>query len=758
MKFSDLFSGFGRDRTSANSQRGSENGAAAPVPEPGAIPAGAPAGETAAPAASAPAVPVGGAPVAKAPQSVEEIADLLGTINSVLASESRSTVRIPCAALLSVLPPELRGPAYRSDTFPHATLRLERTELLEQLKTGRVSYRLGDLYHEVPAGWVAPEKDAIVALDLAQVVGAIPPTLFQLTARQDPALQQLAAGRDLFMPKRAFVPESGSVEVSVPAPAPAVAEIPVEVSSPTPVTLPAVEPVVPEPAPPPQAPVVVAAAPEAEVQPHAPVLLADPAAQSVEAIADILGTINSVLSADSRHEVRIPCAALLAVLPAELRGPAYRSDGFPDASLLLDRAELLEQLRSGRVAYRLGELHDVPAGWVLPATDAIVTLDLAQVVAAIPPAMFQVTASQDPELQALAGGRDLFSPKRAFVPSPERAAAPAPVAEPVPAVLSAPVAVPISEPIEPEAVAPPPAAVAAVIPESELPLVAPVGSVEIPQVTAAVAPVPAETVPAAAISPPAPPPPVVEDVLPEEEILADEKRVAKIVVPRDVQPIGWDGIEHSLADAAAGVDINSAPAAALEALAGVGPSRAADIVAYREAHGAFKNIFELAKVPGIGASLFRQMTGLSLVNATARHEVLNRLLELEGQRNCSLAEMLTRLATRLGIQGCVLAGEYGMTLARTPGIGDEAENYAATATQLFRRSQRYLRSLVGDAVECLHLPLAKPELLLFAAENFTLVMVLGRKRLSQTELRKTVAVVRELAWLLGRRAVVTGAP
>ncbi|MHB0875168.1 MAG: ComEA family DNA-binding protein [Anaerolineae bacterium] len=48
------------------------------------------------------------------------------------------------------------------------------------------------------------------------------------------------------------------------------------------------------------------------------------------------------------------------------------------------------------------------------------------------------------------------------------------------------------------------------------------------------------------------------------------------------------------------LDINSAPAADLEALPGIGPTLAARIVAYRDEHGAFSAVEELLNVTGIG--------------------------------------------------------------------------------------------------------------------------------------------------------------
>ena len=51
------------------------------------------------------------------------------------------------------------------------------------------------------------------------------------------------------------------------------------------------------------------------------------------------------------------------------------------------------------------------------------------------------------------------------------------------------------------------------------------------------------------------------------------------------------------------VDINTADASALaSAIDGVGEKKAATIVAYRDAHGPFNNVDELAAVKGIGTA------------------------------------------------------------------------------------------------------------------------------------------------------------
>ncbi len=59
--------------------------------------------------------------------------------------------------------------------------------------------------------------------------------------------------------------------------------------------------------------------------------------------------------------------------------------------------------------------------------------------------------------------------------------------------------------------------------------------------------------------------------------------------------------------AAARIDINTAAAQELETLPGIGPKRAADIIAYREEHGPFRIPEDLTKVPGIGESTMESL-------------------------------------------------------------------------------------------------------------------------------------------------------
>ena len=66
----------------------------------------------------------------------------------------------------------------------------------------------------------------------------------------------------------------------------------------------------------------------------------------------------------------------------------------------------------------------------------------------------------------------------------------------------------------------------------------------------------------------------------------------------------------TMGNGAGTVDVNRAGAAELQTLPGIGPSRAANLLAYREVHGPFATLESLAGVPGIGPGIVARMRGL----------------------------------------------------------------------------------------------------------------------------------------------------
>jgi competence protein ComEA len=74
------------------------------------------------------------------------------------------------------------------------------------------------------------------------------------------------------------------------------------------------------------------------------------------------------------------------------------------------------------------------------------------------------------------------------------------------------------------------------------------------------------------------------------------------------QPLGVP--PPAVTEAPALIDINTADAATLETLPGIGPSLAQAIIAYRDVYGDFYYIEDIMNVPGIGQAKFDNIQGL----------------------------------------------------------------------------------------------------------------------------------------------------
>ncbi len=157
---------------------------------------------------------------------------------------------VPCSALLSVLPEELRGASWQDGAYPDAMLQLDRAELLECLQIGKVVFRLGDLARDVPQGWVKGDPDVLVELNLAQVVGAVPADLLMPTGEVTDEITEAAQMPDYFKAASGEIeavatPEPAEVVEAVVPAEPEVAEVeepvpvepvPVQVAAPEPET------------------------------------------------------------------------------------------------------------------------------------------------------------------------------------------------------------------------------------------------------------------------------------------------------------------------------------------------------------------------------------------------------------------------------------------------------------------------------------------------------------------------------------------
>jgi competence protein ComEA len=89
--------------------------------------------------------------------------------------------------------------------------------------------------------------------------------------------------------------------------------------------------------------------------------------------------------------------------------------------------------------------------------------------------------------------------------------------------------------------------------------------------------------------------------------LADGQQV---VVPARAEAGTTDGGGSAGSAASGPLHLNTATAADLDELPGVGPVTAQKIVEYREQHGAFSSVDDLDAIPGIGPARLEQLRGL----------------------------------------------------------------------------------------------------------------------------------------------------
>ena len=175
--------------------------------------------------------PAGLPPSAAAPETgnltMEQALTMFTKVREMLGEDTETLLAIPCQALLQQLPPHLRGAAWNADVFPKTLLDVPRDAVLEQLKKGQIQFELRDFLPILPPDWVKAEPAALVNLDLAMVVEAIPAQWFQATLPTTRTADVVKHIPDFFKPAAPIAPPAAP-----PAPALPVAEAAPVVSAP----------------------------------------------------------------------------------------------------------------------------------------------------------------------------------------------------------------------------------------------------------------------------------------------------------------------------------------------------------------------------------------------------------------------------------------------------------------------------------------------------------------------------------------------
>lgn len=491
----------------------------------------------------------------------------------------------------------------------------------------------------------------------------------------------------------------------------------------------------------PAAPAAVVVAPPPAPSAFAAPPPAAPAAVDLERIRHELQEIQRIVGAEDTVygqvrapqdavEVNIKLNELVRLCPQAFKDP----ESLQQASQTVIQVAvpgLYDQLTKGRVSTKLHLLTaDIPVDYLSPYAaehaEDDVPLPLHMVVGSLQPEdLRRRTASQDRDL----GDKllpNLFTPASVAA----AAAAEAPVAPPAPA----------AEEVAP-APAPAPEPEVAVVPEAaepDVPVVEAVASAPVEEPVVEPAPEPMDLEPAAAVesNPAEAPAPVEEDVpvydleveptpapapvlespveesSPVERVsepvpMAELPIVADVPAVPEVEPEELvaeaptpdeGGIEDESVSATrlllSGLDLNSATAEEMHArLDGVGLKLAQRIVACREAGGPFTDLFDLARVSGLRARRFEQVTGLPWNAAYFRHrDQVNQMLGVPAGAMPDVRQVAARFSELTDFSGCMLIHEDGLVLAQSWNH-PSAEALGAFAPQMFKKIHRYVKPL-----------------------------------------------------------------
>jgi competence ComEA-like helix-hairpin-helix protein len=200
------------------------------------------------------------------------------------------------------------------------------------------------------------------------------------------------------------------------------------------------------------------------------------------------------------------------------------------------------------------------------------------------------------------------------------------------------------------------------------------------------------------------------------------------------------------------VNINIASAGELFILPGVDRPTAEAIIAYREKHDGFKNIFELLKVQGVTPDRFGRMTGMKAGNKRRhRRNRLAELLKIPAHKIADLELTVKAISGRSGYSGCMISDNEGLILAQA-GAGQVGIALSAVLPRMLRQVMHNMDLTDAGKIDTISLSIDGQLYTVASAPNMILTAIHAENVVSETEFSFIRKVSRELAWLLSFRA------
>lgn len=198
----------------------------------------------------------------------------------------------------------------------------------------------------------------------------------------------------------------------------------------------------------------------------------------------------------------------------------------------------------------------------------------------------------------------------------------------------------------------------------------------------------------------------------------------------------------------AGLDVNYATAEELATrLNGVGIRLARRVVEERLNNGPYRDVFDLARVPGLRRKRFEEVTGVRWDGPYFKYRAMvNSILETEIGAMPDVRRVAARFAEVAGFTGCIVIHEDGIVLAGT--WNDPAsDRLGAFAPQMFKKVERYVKQLrMGDIRTLSFLADHQPITIVSSGKIFFVAL-----HEQDTFTRKQIEMTQALATELGRR-------
>ncbi|MDA0321952.1 MAG: helix-hairpin-helix domain-containing protein [Verrucomicrobia bacterium] len=203
-----------------------------------------------------------------------------------------------------------------------------------------------------------------------------------------------------------------------------------------------------------------------------------------------------------------------------------------------------------------------------------------------------------------------------------------------------------------------------------------------------------------------------------------------------------------------GVNLNTGTVSQLMTISGVTDAIAKNVVAYREANGPYKSVFDLGRVPRIGRKTFRKITGMPYSESGHhRSEKLSRLVGIDKNSVYHLPTITAHVAAQPGFAGCVVSDRDGMMLAQT-GADEYSDAFCAIAPRMLQQLGENITEVGIGTVRSVSICAGEKMFTILRSGGVYLTAIHDRRKLTKKQFELAERVASELDWMLSYRGYV----